>query len=92
VLFRNRFVVRALGVVARSINALIMTASRASISINRRGLALTAFNMSTYHTGAKRLFIRKSPPNPSQICARRACIDRPIKRSANGIAAGSPRS
>jgi hypothetical protein len=51
---------RSSRIVPRSINALIMVASRASSSISRRGFFFTTFKMSICHTGAKRRFVRAS--------------------------------
>src|SRR5580700_4932948 len=80
VLFRNRFAVRSLRVVPRSMSPLIMFPSRASISMNVRGLFLTTFKMSACHTGRNRRFSRGSDCIPAEICASRACMDRPMSR------------
>jgi len=71
-------------------SALIMVPSRASISISVRGLFLTAFKMSACQTGMKRRFRRGSDSIPAEICASRACMERPIRRSTVDIATSSP--
>jgi hypothetical protein len=92
VFFKKRFVVRALRIVPNSISALIMIPSRASISIRVRGLFFTAFRMSTCHTGKNRRFSRGSDVNPAEICAKRACMERPMSRRTVESVTRSPMS
>ena len=70
---------REVRIVPKSINELIMAASRARISISVRGFVLTAFRISRCHTGWNLRFKRGSEI-PAEIRARRACIDRPMSR------------